>query len=108
LDAVLDVAGQADPVLDVVVQTKAKPAVEVQTEEVLNVVLQTEEPVCAEEVHSLKEALIHALGRPKDSDAMRAKRMSVIIGIEPTRLEPKPTTKKCRGRPKGSGKTKKK
>jgi hypothetical protein len=69
LDAVLDAAVQADPVLDVVVQTKAKPAVEVQTKEVLDIVLQTEEPVYAEEAHSLKEALGHAVGRPSDSDA---------------------------------------
>jgi hypothetical protein len=34
--------------------------------------------------------------------------MSVIIGVEPTPVEPKPTTKKCRGRPKDSGKTNKK
>jgi hypothetical protein len=108
LDAVLDVAVQADPVLDVVVQTKAKPAVEVQTEEVLDVVLQTEEPVCAEEVHSPREALGRAVGRPSDIDAKRTKRMSVIIGVEPTPVEPKPTMKKCRGRPKGSGKTNKK
>jgi hypothetical protein len=90
------------------VQTEAKPAVEVQTEEVLDVVLQTEEPVCAEEVHSPKEALGRAVGRPSDSDAKRTKRMSVIIGVEPTLVEPKPTTKKCRGHPKGSGKRKKK
>jgi hypothetical protein len=59
-------AVQSDPVLDVVVQTKAKPAVEVQTEEVLDVVLQTEEPVCAEEVHSPREALGRAVGRPSE------------------------------------------
>jgi hypothetical protein len=72
----------------------------------LGVVLQTEEPVCAEEVHNPKEALGHAVGRPDDSDTKRTKRMSVIIGVEPTPVEPKPITKKCRGRPKGSGKTK--
>jgi hypothetical protein len=108
LDAVLDVTMQDDPVLDVVVQTEAKPVVEVQSEEVLDVVLQTEEPVCAEEVHNPKEALGRVVVRPSASDAKRTKRMSVIIGVEPTPLEPKPTTKKCRGRPKGSGKTKKK
>jgi hypothetical protein len=81
---------QADLVLDVVVQTEAKPAVEVQTEEVLDIVLQTEEPMCAEEVHSPKEALGSAMGRPSDSDAKRTKRISVIIGIEPTPVEPKP------------------
>jgi hypothetical protein len=108
LDAVLDIVVQADPVLDVVVQTEAKLAVEVQTEEVLDDVLQTEEPVCVEEVHSPKEALGHAVGRPSDSDAKRTKRMSVIIGVEPTPVEPKPTTNKFRGHPKGSGKTKKK
>jgi hypothetical protein len=43
------------------------------------------------------------MGRPSDTNAKRTKRMIVIIGVEP-----KPTTKKCRGRPKGSGKTKKK
>jgi hypothetical protein len=48
------------------------------------------------------------VGRPSDSDANRKKRMSVIFGREPTPVEPKPTTKKCRGRPKGSGKTNKK
>jgi hypothetical protein len=48
------------------------------------------------------------VGRPSDSDVKRTKRMSVIIGREPTPVEPKPTTKKCRDRPKGSGKTKKK
>jgi hypothetical protein len=48
------------------------------------------------------------VGRPSDSDAKRTKRMSVIIGVEPTPVEPKPTTKKYRGCPKGSGKTKKK
>jgi hypothetical protein len=74
----------------------------------LDVVLQTEEPVCAEEVHSPMEALGHAMGRPSDSDTNRTKRMSVIISGEPTPVEPKPTTKKCRGRPKGSGKTNKK
>jgi hypothetical protein len=105
LDAVLDVVVQAGPVLDVVVQTEAKPAVEVQIEEVLDVVLKTEEPACAEEVHNPKEALGPAVGRPSDSDA---KRMSVIIGVEPTPIEPKPTTKKYRDRPKESGKTKKK
>jgi hypothetical protein len=99
LDAVLDVAVQSDPVLDVMVQTEAKPAVEVQTEEVLDVVLQTEEPVCDEEVHSPREALGRVVGRPSESDAKRTKRMSVIIGVEPTPVEPKPTTKKCRGRP---------
>jgi hypothetical protein len=108
LDAVLDVAVQSDLVLDVVVQTEAKPAVEVQTEEVLDIVLQTEEPVCAKEVHSPREALGRAVGRPSESDAKRTKRMSVIIGVEPTPVEPKPTTKKGRGCPKGSGKTNKK
>jgi hypothetical protein len=108
LDAVLDVVVQSDPVLDVVVQIEAKPAVQVQTEEVLDVVLQTEEPVCAEEVHSPREALGRAVGRPSESDANRTKRMSVIIGVEPTPIEPKPTTKKYRARPKGSGKTNKK
>jgi hypothetical protein len=108
LDAVLDVAGQADPVLDVVVQTEAKPTVEVQTEEVLDVVLQTEEPVCVEAVHNPKEALGRVVERPSNSDAKRTKRMSVIIGVEPTPLEPKPTTKNCRGHLKRSGKTKKK
>jgi hypothetical protein len=63
----------------------------VQTEEVLDVVLQTEEPVCAEEVHSPREALGRVV--PSDSDAKRTKRMSVIIGVEPTPVEPKPTTK---------------
>jgi hypothetical protein len=90
------------------VQTEAKPAVEVQTEEALDVVLQTEEPVCAEEVHSPREALGCVVGRPSESDAKRTKRMSVIIGVERTPVEPKPMTKKCRGRPKGSGKTNKK
>jgi hypothetical protein len=71
LDAFLDVAVQSDPVLDVVVQTEAKPAVEVQTEEVLDVVLQIEEPVCAEEVHSPREALGRAVERPSESDAKR-------------------------------------
>jgi hypothetical protein len=80
----------------------------VQTEEVLDVVLQTEEPVCAEKVHSPREALRRAVGRPSESDVKRTKRMSVIIGVEPTHVEPKPTTKKCWGRPKGSGKTNKK
>jgi hypothetical protein len=80
----------------------------VQTEEVLDVVLQTEEPVCAEEVHNPKEALGHVVGRPSDSNVKRTQRMSVIIGVEPTPVEPKPTTKKYRGHPKGSGKTKKK
>jgi hypothetical protein len=108
LDAVLDVAVQADLVLDVVVQTEAKPSVEVRTKEVLDVVLQTEEPVCTEEVHNPKEALGRAMGRPSVSDAKRTKRMRVIISVEPTPVEPKPTTKKCRGCPKGSGKTKKK
>jgi hypothetical protein len=98
LDVVLDVAVQADLVMDVVVQTEAKPAVEVQSEEVLDVVLQTEEPVRAEEVHNPKVALGCAVGRPSGSDAKRTKRMSVIIGVEPTPVEPKPTTKKCRGR----------
>jgi hypothetical protein len=91
-----------------VVQTEAKPTVKVQTEEVLDVVLQTEGPVCAEEVHSQREALGRVVGRPSKSDAKRTKRMSVIIGVEPTPVEPKPTTKKCRGRPKGSGKRNKK
>jgi hypothetical protein len=100
-------------VVDVVVRTKAKPAVEVQTKEVLDIVLQTEEPVCVEEVHKPKQALGHAVGRPIDSEAKRTKRMSIIIGVEPTPVEPKPsrgktTKKKCRGRPKLSGKTKKK
>jgi hypothetical protein len=108
LDAVLDVVVQADPFMNVVVQTEAKLAVKVQTKEVLDVVLQTEEPMCAEEVHNLKEALGHVVGRPSDSDAKRTKRMIVIIGVEPTPIEPKPTTKKYMGRPKGSGKTKKK
>jgi hypothetical protein len=108
LDAVLDVAGQADPVLDVVVQTEAKPAIEVQTKEVLDVVLQTEELVCAEAVHNPKEALGRVVGRPSDSDAKRTKRMSVIISVEPTPIEPKRMKKKCRGHPKRSGKTKKK
>jgi hypothetical protein len=79
-----------------------------QTEEVLDVVLQTEELMCAEEVHSPKEALGHAVGRPSDSDAKGTRRISVIIGVEQTHVEPKPMTKKCRGHPKGSGKTKKK
>jgi hypothetical protein len=48
------------------------------------------------------------VGRPSDSDEKRIKRMTVIIGVEPTPVEPKPTTKKCRGHPKGSGKTNKK
>jgi hypothetical protein len=74
----------------------------------LDVVLQTEEHVCVEEVHSPREALGHVVGRPSDSDANRKKRMSVIFGGEPIPVEPKPTTKKCRGRPKGSGKTNKK
>jgi hypothetical protein len=108
LDVVLDVAVQSDPILDVVVQTEAKPAVEVQTEEVLDVVLQTGELVCAEEMHSPRKALGHAVGRPSESDAKITKRMSVIIGVEPTHVEPKPTTKKCRGCPKGSCKTNKK
>jgi hypothetical protein len=108
IDAVLDVAMQSDPVLDVVLQTEAKPAVEVQTKEVLDVILQTKEHVCAEEVHSPREALGHAVGRPSENDAKRTKRMSVIIGVELTPVEPKPTTKKCRGRPKGNGKTNKK
>jgi hypothetical protein len=47
-------------------------------------------------------------GEVSDSDAKITKRMSVIIVVEPTPVEPKPTTKKCRGRPKGSGKTNKK
>jgi hypothetical protein len=80
----------------------------VQTEEVLDVILQTEEPVCAEEVHSPSEALRRVVGRPSESDVKRTKRMSVIIGVKPTPVERKPTTKKCRGRPKGSGKTNKK
>jgi hypothetical protein len=80
----------------------------VQTEEVLDIVLQTEEPVCAEEVHSLRKALGRVVGRSSESDAKRTKRMSVIIGVKPTPVEPKPTTKKCRSRPKGSGKTNKK
>jgi hypothetical protein len=103
----------SDAVLDVVVQTEAKPTVEVQTEEVLDVVLQTEELVCVEEVHKPKQALGHAVGRPIYSEAKRTKRMSVIISVEPTPVEPKPsrgktTKKKCRGRLKLSGKTKKK
>jgi hypothetical protein len=44
--------------------------------------------MCAEEVHNSKEALGHAVGRPSDSDAKRTKRMSVIIGVEPTPVEP--------------------
>jgi hypothetical protein len=80
----------------------------VQTKEVLDVVLQTKEPVCAEEVYNLREALVCDVGRPSKIDAKRTKKMSVIIGVEPTPVEPKPTTKKCRGRPKGSGKTNKK
>jgi hypothetical protein len=77
LDAVLDDAVQANPILD------ADLEVAVQAEEVLDVVLQTEEPVCYEEVHSPKEALGCAMGRPSDSDAKRTKRMTVIIGVEP-------------------------
>jgi hypothetical protein len=53
--------------------------------------------VCAEEVHSPREALGRAVGRPSESDATRTKRMSVIIGVVPTPVDPKPTTKKCRG-----------
>jgi hypothetical protein len=46
------------------------------------------------------------VGRPSDSDAKRTKRMSVIIGVERTHVEPKPsrgkaTTKKCRADLKG-------
>jgi hypothetical protein len=113
LDAVLDIVVQADPVLYVVVQAEAKPAVDVQTEKVLDVVLQTEEPVCVEEVHKPTEGLGRVVGRPSDSDAKKKKIMSVIIVVEPTPVEPelsrgKTTTKKCRGCPKGSGKTKKK
>jgi hypothetical protein len=34
------------------------------------------------------------MGRPSDSDAKRTKRMSVIIGVEPTPVEQNPMTKK--------------
>jgi hypothetical protein len=99
---------QSDLVLDVAVQTEAKPAVKVQTEKNLDVVLQAEEPVCAEEVHSPREALGRDVGSPSESDAKRTNIMSIIISVEPTPIEPKPTTKKCRGRLKVSGKTNKK
>jgi hypothetical protein len=48
------------------------------------------------------------VGRPNENDAKRTKRMSIIVGVESTPVEPIPTTKKCRGRLKGSGKTNKK